>query len=100
MSPTQQWALIQATRNQRRTGAAAAWQLNAHGLRSIYIARSNSPIEQKPEIPMEVVERIKAALSPQPVVLFMKGTPDFPAVRIFRAGRCGAARTCGANFHA
>jgi len=27
---------------------------------------------------MDVVERIKAELSSSPVVLFMKGTPDFP----------------------
>ena len=27
---------------------------------------------------MDVIERIKAQISAQPVVLFMKGTPDFP----------------------
>ena len=27
---------------------------------------------------MDVVERIKAELGSSPVVLFMKGTPDFP----------------------
>src|SRR5690242_11754605 len=29
-------------------------------------------------VEMDVVERIKAELSSSPVVLFMKGTPDFP----------------------
>jgi monothiol glutaredoxin len=33
---------------------------------------------------MEVTERIKQHLATQPVVLFMKGTPDFP--------QCGFSR--------
>ena len=34
-----------------------------------------------------VVERIKQHLAAEPVVLFMKGTPDFPAVRFLGADR-------------
>ncbi len=48
---------------------------------------------------MSVNERIKAQLDSQPVVLFMKGTPDFP--------QCGFSNqivqvlnACGAEFEA
>ncbi len=52
-----------------------------------------------PQGSTEVVERIRQHLAAEPVVLFMKGTPDFPAVRLFRADRGGAAPV-GAPFHA
>ena len=48
---------------------------------------------------MDVVDRIKAQISTQPVVLFMKGTPDFPQCG-FSAQTVGALRAVGASFHA
>jgi monothiol glutaredoxin len=48
---------------------------------------------------MDVNERIKAQLASQPVVLFMKGTPDFPQCG-FSAQTVAALRACGAQFHA
>ena len=46
---------------------------------------------------MDVVERIKAEVSAQPVVLFMKGTPDFPQCG-FSAQTVAALRALGAQF--
>jgi monothiol glutaredoxin len=46
---------------------------------------------------MDVVERIKAELSSGPVVLFMKGTPDFPQCG-FSAQTVAALRAVGASF--
>ncbi|MFM1884996.1 MAG: hypothetical protein RL026_153 [Pseudomonadota bacterium] len=48
---------------------------------------------------MDVIERIKSQLASQPVVLFMKGTPDFPQCG-FSAQTAGALRALGAKFHA
>lgn len=48
---------------------------------------------------MDVNERITAQLAAQPVVLFMKGTPDFPQCG-FSAQTVSALRACGASFHA
>jgi len=47
---------------------------------------------------MDVVERIKAELGSSPVVLFMKGTPDFPQCG-FSAQTVAALRAVGADFH-
>lgn len=47
---------------------------------------------------MNVNERIKAQLATAPVVLFMKGTPDFPQCG-FSAQTVSALRNCGAKFH-
>ena len=47
---------------------------------------------------MDVVERIKAELNSGPVVLFMKGTPDFPQCG-FSAQTAGALRKLGVGFH-
>jgi monothiol glutaredoxin len=47
---------------------------------------------------MDVDERIKAELGSGPVVLFMKGTPDFPQCG-FSAQTVAALRAVGANFH-
>ncbi|MBV9695707.1 MAG: hypothetical protein JO005_02135, partial [Gammaproteobacteria bacterium] len=44
-----------------------------------------------------VVARIKAELASSPVVLFMKGTPDFPQCG-FSAQTVGALRALGARF--
>ena len=46
---------------------------------------------------MDVVERIKAELSGSTVVLFMKGTPDFPQCG-FSAQTVAALRAVGAEF--
>ena len=46
---------------------------------------------------MDVVDKIKAELSSAPVVLFMKGTPDFPQCG-FSAQTVQALRLLGANF--
>ena len=46
---------------------------------------------------MDVVERIKTTISSSPVVLFMKGTPDFPQCG-FSAQTVAALRSCGAKF--
>ncbi len=48
---------------------------------------------------MDVIERIKAQISTQPVVLFMKGTPDFPQCG-FSAQTVAALRAVGTPFHA
>jgi monothiol glutaredoxin len=57
------------------------------------------PLPGQQDTPMEVVDRIKQHLSSQPVVLFMKGTPDFPQCG-FSAQSVAALRHVGANFHA
>jgi monothiol glutaredoxin len=48
---------------------------------------------------MEVVERIKQHLAAEPVVLFMKGTPDFPQCG-FSAQTVAMLKHVGAKFHA
>ena len=48
---------------------------------------------------MEVTERIKPHLATQPVVLFMKGTPDFPQCG-FSAQTVAVLKKVGAPFHA
>ncbi|MEZ5499289.1 MAG: Grx4 family monothiol glutaredoxin [Steroidobacteraceae bacterium] len=47
----------------------------------------------------EVNERIREHLAAAPVVLFMKGTPDFPQCG-FSAQTVAALRSCGSDFHA
>jgi monothiol glutaredoxin len=46
---------------------------------------------------VDVVERIKHQITSSPVVLFMKGTPDFPQCG-FSAQTVAALRHCGAKF--
>ena len=46
---------------------------------------------------MNAIERIKSQLSAAPVVLYMKGTPDFPQCG-FSAQTVGALRACNAKF--
>ncbi len=48
---------------------------------------------------MEVTERIKQHLESRPVVLFMKGTPDFPQCG-FSSQAVAALRACGTEFAA
>lgn len=46
---------------------------------------------------MDVIERIKSQLSASPVVLYMKGTPDFPQCG-FSAAAVRALSAAGATF--
>ena len=46
---------------------------------------------------MDVVQKIKSELESAPVVLFMKGTPDFPQCG-FSAQTVAALRALGADF--
>ena len=46
---------------------------------------------------MNAIERIKSQLSSAPVVLYMKGTPDFPQCG-FSAQTVAALRALGAQF--
>jgi monothiol glutaredoxin len=46
---------------------------------------------------MDVTDRIKSEIGASPVVLFMKGTPDFPQCG-FSAQTVAALRACGAEF--
>ncbi len=48
---------------------------------------------------MDVVERIKSEIGSQPVVLFMKGTPDFPQCG-FSARTVAVLRALGVPFKA
>jgi len=48
---------------------------------------------------MDVLERIKATVAGQPIVLFMKGTPDFPMCG-FSGRAVQALVSAGARFHA
>ncbi len=45
----------------------------------------------------EVVERIEQQINSHPVVLFMKGTPDFPMCG-FSGQVCQALKNCGVEF--
>lgn len=47
---------------------------------------------------MDVIERIKSQLSSSPVVLYMKGTPDFPQCG-FSAAAVRALNATGASFN-
>jgi monothiol glutaredoxin len=46
---------------------------------------------------MDVIERIKTEIGSAPIVLFMKGTPDFPQCG-FSAQTVAALRAAGADF--
>jgi monothiol glutaredoxin len=46
---------------------------------------------------VDVIERIKSQLSSNPVLLYMKGTPDFPQCG-FSAAAVRALSAAGANF--
>ena len=48
---------------------------------------------------MNAIERIKSQLASAPVVLYMKGTPDFPQCG-FSAQTVGALRACKARVRA
>jgi monothiol glutaredoxin len=48
-------------------------------------------------VSIDVVDRIKQQIAAHPVVLFMKGTPDFPQCG-FSAQTVAALRACGADF--
>ena len=46
---------------------------------------------------MDVIERIQEQLKSNPVVLYMKGTPDFPQC-VFSAAAVRTLEACGASF--
>ena len=46
---------------------------------------------------MDVVERIEHQIGSEPVVLYMKGSPDFPQCG-FSAQTVAALKACGTNF--
>lgn len=46
---------------------------------------------------MDTIERIKQQISENPVLLYMKGTPDFPQCG-FSARAVQALQACGATF--
>lgn len=48
---------------------------------------------------MDINERIKAVLAGHPIVLFMKGTPEFPMCG-FSSRAVEALKSAGATFHA
>ena len=48
---------------------------------------------------MNVMDRIKTDVESHPVVLYMKGTPQFPMCG-FSSRVVGALEECGANYHA
>ncbi|GAB3034060.1 MULTISPECIES: Grx4 family monothiol glutaredoxin [Oleiagrimonas] len=48
---------------------------------------------------MDVLDRIKALVDEQPIVLFMKGTPAFPMCG-FSSRAAEALKSVGAQFHA
>ena len=47
---------------------------------------------------MTAMERIQAEISAHPVILFMKGTPQFPMCG-FSSRAAQALKDCGASFH-
>jgi monothiol glutaredoxin len=55
------------------------------------------PEKSGSEATLTGVERIEAYLGSSPIVLFMKGNPDFPQCG-FSAGVVNALRGCGATF--
>ncbi|MEJ2602646.1 MAG: Grx4 family monothiol glutaredoxin [Gammaproteobacteria bacterium] len=46
---------------------------------------------------MDVIERIKQQISENPILLYMKGTPDFPQCG-FSAQAVAALKACGKEF--
>jgi len=48
---------------------------------------------------MSAMDRINAELQAHPIVLFMKGTPQFPMCG-FSSRAVDALKACGAEFHA
>jgi monothiol glutaredoxin len=48
---------------------------------------------------MDVMERIRGIIAAHPIVLFMKGTPQFPMCG-FSQRAAHALAVCGARFHA
>ena len=47
---------------------------------------------------MSAMDRIQAEISAHPVILFMKGTPQFPMCG-FSSRAAQALKDCGASFH-
>ena len=47
---------------------------------------------------MEPIERIRNIVESNPIVLFMKGTPQFPQCG-FSSRTCEALKACGVDYH-
>ena len=47
---------------------------------------------------MEPIERIRNVVESNPIVLFMKGTPQFPQCG-FSMRTCEALKACGVDYH-
>jgi monothiol glutaredoxin len=58
------------------------------------------PRERRPaqESPMDIMDRIKATIEGHPIVLFMKGTPQFPMCG-FSSRAVQALNASNASFH-
>ena len=69
-------------------------RIAAHGGRSGPLTR----VEHARTPGMNVMDRIKAEVEGHPVVLFMKGTPQFPMCG-FSSRVVQALKSCGARFH-
>src|SRR5690348_8088596 len=80
---------------------ARRWSQVIGARRRRYVRGRFDPVAVRPkavnEVLMDVVEKIKAGLGSSPVVLFMKGTPDFPQCG-FSAQTVAALRALGADF--
>jgi monothiol glutaredoxin len=50
-----------------------------------------------PEAPVDTLERIKKQVTDNPVIIYMKGTPDFPQCG-FSARAVQALKSCGVEF--
>jgi monothiol glutaredoxin len=64
------------------------------------VAQSGRTVNQTPiarEAKMDALERIKQQVTDNPVMLYMKGSPDFPQCG-FSARTVGALKSCGVPF--
>jgi len=69
-----------------------------NGASSHEFLHSRSDLNFVEVIAVEVIERIKSQLSENPVLLYMKGTPDFPQCG-FSAAAVRALSAAGATFN-
>ena len=83
MTPAEQWQVIGAVRQRQ-------------SLRSMSPLLMSKSVNWR-NLSVDVTERIKNHLSSNPVVLFMKGTPDFPQCG-FSARAVQALKSCGVEF--
>jgi monothiol glutaredoxin len=82
---------LPATLMARANGAAgAAIPLTAHAVQVVGVMQANDA--------PDINDKIRKTLSAAPVVLFMKGTPDFPQCG-FSAQTVAVLQRLGARFH-